>query len=258
MRKLHILLLSVLLSATVAAQNQPAEIRINTMYLLLGTLSDYMGRFTYIDQPNQVDKYHYFEKPLVEYLDSMIQNDLGSEINVSQKFFNGSYETFSEPLAKTINSRYENNLLKDSIFRTNEEICSFLTGRYYRYGGQLNDSIYKIQLANSPDHNIIEVLLRRIGCTRVHYTFLRNIPAQFIYYFIPTVELKESFSQIKKQKDALNLSYKTAAVSLLGINNEYEKQVRLKNEKDLREIVRLFSIESSGMSVRDSSVVDPH
>lgn len=245
-----------MLFVPLSAQNQPAEKRINTMYLLLGTLSDYMGRFTYINKDNEIDQYHYFEKPLVEFLDSIILKDL--KVKVSENFINGRYETFSAPLAEIINSGYKNNMLKDSLFRTEDEICSFLAGRYYRYGEQLNDSIYKVQISNSPDHKVIEELLRRVGCTRIHFKFISNIPAQFIYYFIPTHKLKECFSLIAGQKAALTLSYKKAAVALLGLNNEYEKQIKLKNEKDLIELVRLFGSGSEGMSVRDSSAAERH
>lgn len=258
MKKLIFLLVSLLIPNSLICQDSAAVHKLNSMYLLLGTLSDYMGRYTYINKPGQVDEYHYYEQPLVEFIDSLINNDLGFESEVSQTSFNGNYYIFSDPLAKSIRSRYENNLLIDSLFRTNQEICSFLAGRYYRYGEQLNDSIYKIHIPNSPDHSIIEVLLRRINCRKIHYKFLRNIPGHFSYFFIPTDELKKSFAQVSRQKYELSLSYKKAAVRLLGLNNEYEKQVQLKNARDLREMIRLFSDESSGMILRDSSLADPN
>ncbi len=112
-----------------------------------------MGRFTYVDKKNQVDRYYYYEKPLVRYLDSIIKADL--KINVTEKYLNMKYETFSKELSSIINSYYENGLLIDTLIRTPEEICSFLAGRYYRYGKQMNDSIFRITLHNTPDHNIV-------------------------------------------------------------------------------------------------------
>ncbi len=46
------------------------------VYFILGTLSDYMGRFRYVDRNKQVDRYYPFEKSLVDYLTKYIKNEL--------------------------------------------------------------------------------------------------------------------------------------------------------------------------------------
>ena len=105
---------------------------------------------------------------------------------------------FSEELSKTLNNFYgKNDELINSKFETDEQICSFLSGVYYRYGERLDTSIYKVQIANSPKHQDCYELLKRIGCEKIFYKYLRNIPAQFILYFEPTEKLKDYLDLIE-------------------------------------------------------------
>jgi hypothetical protein len=217
---------------------RPAATEFNTLYFVLGTLSDYMGRPAYIDKEYQVDSYYYYEEPLVRSLDSLIKAEL--MIDVSETFINGRYETYSEELSEIINSFYQDGLIYSSLFDSAGQVCSFLTGRYYRYGEQLDDSVFKIQIPNSPNHMLIDTLLRRMDCTDIYLTHLKTLPAQFIYYFIPPAELKACFMNLSSRKKELEDEYKIAVMKILGPDKDYNEMLRIKNERDLSKVIEYF------------------
>lgn len=179
---------------------------IDPVYFVLGTLSDYMGRFSYVKREKQVDRYYPFEKPLVNYLTLYIKTELNITVDtIFEKSNHG--EMYSDELSKKINSFYgEKDELLIAKFETKNQIYSFLAGAYYRYGEKLDSSIYKIQVSNSPNHIIYNELLKKIGCENVLYEYLKNIPAQFIYYFEPTDELKKYFDSIELENEILKKS----------------------------------------------------
>lgn len=225
-------------------ENFSRDPQINSRFLLLGTLSDYMGRYAYIDKPDQVDRYYYYEESLIKFIDSIAKADMNTY--VTEVFNNGTYETFSRLLSEIVNTYYdENSLLIDSLFRTDEEICSFISGRYYRYGKKLNDSIFRIQVQNSPDHGILLTLLKRIGCTRVYHKYVKTIPSHYLYYFIPTDELNSFLKYIYNPKKDLENEYKKAALKIFGTDTEYEKKLNMRDEKDLLEIIGIFGDQDS-------------
>lgn len=181
------------------------------VYFILGTLSDYIGRFYYVDRSQQVDRYDGPEKPLVDYLETMINDHTGMKVDSliekrnihtkSSDVFSKRYLLYSDELSKALNNFYgKDDHLIDSLFTTNEQIYSFLTGVYYRYGDRLDSSICKIQMANSSKDINCKAFLERVGCKKVVYKHLNNIPAQNILYFIPTDELLGYFNGIERQK----------------------------------------------------------
>lgn len=235
-----LIILSILHLSVAGQEHLSTETSINSRFLLLGTLSDYMGRFAYIDKPDQVDRYYHYEESLIDFIDSLSRADLNT--TVKRVFNNGTYDTYSWLLSEIINTYYdENSLLIDSLFRTKEEMCSFITGRYYRYGKKLNDSIFRIQVQNSPDHGIMLTLLKKIGCTRVYFKYVKTMPSHYLYYFIPTNELNSYLQQIYNAKSKLENEYRAAAQKILGPSKEYEKKIILKDEKDLLEIIDIFN-----------------
>jgi hypothetical protein len=197
-----------------------------------------MGRAAYIDKEYQVDSYYYYEEPLVRYLDSLVMAEL--MIDVSETFINGRYETYSEELSGVIDSLYRDGLVYSSLFDAAGKVCSFLTGRYYRYGEQLNDSVFKIQVPNSPNHMLIDTLLRRMNCTEIYLTHLKTLPSQFIYYFVPTEELKACFMHLGSPKKKLEDEYRMAAMRILGPDIDYLEMLRIKKERDLNRVIEYF------------------
>jgi len=186
-------------------------IEVEPIYFVLGTLSDYMGHFYYVNKATQVDRYYPGEKPLVDYLVSYIKKELGIEVNTIFEKSNHS-KMFSDELSKILNSFYGEKYgldkydLLDSKFETKKQIYSFLTGVYYRDGEKLDTSIYKIGLSNSPKHRNCYEMLKQIGCNKIFYKYVRSIPASYTIYFEPTDELKSYLEMIEPHRIILEES----------------------------------------------------
>lgn len=224
-------------------QNPEKTIELDPFYFTLGTLWDYIGRFTYVDKDYQVDRYYASEKPLIYYLDNMIKKELNIDIiiNPDDEKNVARYETFSPALSTKINSFFkDNHLIIDSLKNLPQLNYSYLAGRYYRYGEKINDSIYAIQIANSADHTVCDSLLRRVGCTKIHFKYLKNIPAQFIYYFMPTNELERYFDYISKEKEELENSFNAELRSRFRFSDTTLKKMEEIKGKKYQEIINLF------------------
>ncbi len=192
-----------------------------------------MGRFQYVNEVNQVDRYFPYEKPLMRYLDSLVIK------RFKIKLITDSLNTYSKDLAVILNSYFDKKgMLIESSFKSPEEINSYLAGRYYRYGEMIDNSVFKIQVANSPNHKTCGTLLKKSGCTNINYKYLRNIPAQFIYIFKPTNQLKAYFAVITNQKRTLDNSFDESMKSLLGVDG-FNKMVTYR-EKEKRKTLKTF------------------
>ena len=135
-----------------------------------------------------------------------------ADIRVKTKS-DGFIKMFSDSLSNILNRFYDNKgILIDSIFKTKEQICSFIAGVYYRNGMKIDTFIYKIQLANSPKHQNCYLLLKQLGCKEIFFKFLRGIPNQYILYFKPTNELENYLVTIENENEKLNESYNNAVL----------------------------------------------
>lgn len=187
------------------------SIELDPVYFVLGTLSDYMGRFQYIERENQVDKYYMYEKPLLKFMTEYIESNLNIEVDTT--FENKMY---SEQLSKILNNFYgKHDELITGKFENNKQAYSFLTGFFYRYGDKLDTTVYKIQLANSPKHQNCYDLLKQIGCEKIFSKYLRNFPAQYILYFEPTHELRKYMDLIESERLILQESFKDQTEELM-------------------------------------------
>ena len=153
-------------------------------------------------------------------------------------------KTYSDELSKILNSFYgsKDDLINDK-FETNKQICSFLAGVYYRYGDKLDTCIYKIQLANSPKHQNCYEFLKRIGCKKIFYKYLRNIPAQFILYFEPTDELKNYLDFIESDRMTLKESFNKQIEEMMKgyqTKQELEKSTQLSRKLEVEKIINAF------------------
>ena len=172
----------------------------DALCFVLGTLSDYMGRFQYVERQNQVDRYYDHEKPMVEYLAGYLTKELGVTAD-SVTEDRGRFSIYSAEIAKSLNRFYgSQDELMDSLLKTEQQAYSFLAGVYYRYGEKLDTGIYKFQMANSPKHHSCYELLKSVGCPKIFFKYLRHIPAQFILYFEPTPELEAYITAIEPQR----------------------------------------------------------
>lgn len=213
------------------------------IYFILGTLSDYMGRFQYVARVKQVDRYYPSEKPLVNYLTAYIKTELNIQVDTIFEKSNNC-KMYSKQLSEKLNSYYGNqDELINNKFETNEQICSFLAGVYYRYGEKLDTSIYKIQLSNSPKHQNCYDFLKRIGCKKIFYKYLNNIPAQYILYFEPTDEFKNYLNLIESDRLILQQSNNRQIEEMMKgqtKKDELEKKIQKSRQLALESIKNAF------------------
>ena len=89
-------------------------ITVNSTFLLLGTLNDYISH-NYVTKGNQFDRYYPYEKSLMRYVDSIAKKDFGIQLKEEKNCF------ISEELASKMNAFYDENLLKKSLFDSKRE-----------------------------------------------------------------------------------------------------------------------------------------
>ncbi|TDQ08649.1 hypothetical protein [Pedobacter metabolipauper] len=198
------------------------EVKMNSELFLLGTLNDYISRKRNTTEVNQFDSYHEGEKPLVNFIDSILKKDFNTALN--KKY--GIY--FSEIMSKKMNAYYDGDHLIDSLlYSSTENKLSFLLGVYFRNGEKINDNIYRIHLANSPKHANCYEILKQLSCNNIYYKRIDNIPVSHILYFEATPQIKQFFAAINLEKDKLLQSSLTSADARLA----HEKYLKRENDK---------------------------
>lgn len=173
-------------------------------YFILGTLRSYMGRYYGIQKEDQVDFYSRFEEPMVIYLEKYILEKFGLSL-VIEKDEKGDFRTYSPELAKKINGYFDKEGELDiDIFKSNEEIFSFLSGVYYRNGAHFSNSIRKMQFNNSSYNEQVYSFLKKAGCVKIFYKQRKYfIPVTHAYYFEPSVLLEKYFNTIETEREKL-------------------------------------------------------
>jgi len=206
------------------------QVRINSTFFLLGTLNDYISH-KYVTNQNQFDRYYDYEKPLMKYIDSVAKKDFKLTLLEEKNCF------ISEELSNKMNSYYIGNTLDDTKFDNKEKRLSFLLGVYYRNGEKINDSLYKIQLANSPKHNNVYEFLNELNCQNIFFKRLDNSPTIYQIYFQPTGIMKKYFATIEIEKEKLLNSKIKSLRSMKITKEEYKKEM----EKENLGLIELFS-----------------
>ncbi len=195
-------------------------------YFLLGTLSDYIGRFYLVDRENQIDCYYKSEKPIVDYLAAYIEEEYKLKTDSATED-SRHYKTYSKELSKILNQYYNNNgRLKEDIFHNHEQIGSFLLGAYYRYGEKIDSSIYKTFSTNSPKHYQYYILLKRIGCENILYKHLDFIPAHDLLYFEPSKKLAKYLQILEVERALLVDQYYEKYLSKDSANEDGKTSVK--------------------------------
>ena len=177
------------------------EAKINPDYFLLGTFSDYLGRFAYIDRETQVDRYYPSEEFLVKYIADFIEKNY--DIKVDTQFSASRHsEIFSRPIAEKLHRYYdEKGRLEKGIFDSEEKMYSFLTGVLSRYGGIFFDNIFFISVANSPKRKEIDEILKSLGCKNIIYkNYSHLIPVSTDFYFEATPRIIKYYNLMKNDK----------------------------------------------------------
>ncbi len=226
-----------LISFTLLCNGQAKEVKIDSDYFLLGTLSDYMGREKYKETVNRVDEYYENDKLLVLFLDSLF-SDKYPDLKLITSNKSGRLELESKTLAQKMTDFYlfypsgrssyvgetdfetlnfdslsktddfyttyfdtiYTGCIKSDIFKNDSERLSFITGAYIRFGGK-NDSVYFISIANSVSKvKVATEQLKELKCSNINY-FVKegNIPTPHTVYFTPTNELMKYFNAINQK-----------------------------------------------------------
>jgi hypothetical protein len=228
----NILMISFLLVFIKPCCGQTDSCKFDKNYFLIGTLSDYMGRETYIEKEFRVDVYDEMEKALAFTIDSIFKVDYPDvKLTVDKK--TGKFEIYSKTLVKFINNFYtyepsgrtvyngnadfeKLNLdslskttdfftsnfdtiytgsLRSDNFKTEIQKLSFITGMYVRFAVP-NDTLSTIRIYNSPSRAKIFVdLLKEMQCTNVEYKVIKGIPVSHSVFFTPTIELQAYLSK---------------------------------------------------------------
>ena len=215
------------------------DVKINPDFFLLGTFSDYNGRFQYIDRKTQIDRYFPYEESLANYITNFIKQHY--EVKVETKFAESRHsEIFSPQLANRMHNEYFDfngnfiNLKSD----TEEMKYSFLLGTYYRYGEHLEGNIYKIQDANSQKNKEICQILKDLGCDKMVYKFLRGyIPSSYIFYFAATPRMIKYFNLVRKDKEQLQKSYYDKI-----FEGEKGKELQQRSNKERNKLIKSLQV----------------
>lgn len=205
------------------------NVRINSTFLLLGTLNDYINH-KYVTQQNQFDRYYEYEKPLMKYVDSIAKKDFNIQLVEEKNCF------VSNELSLKMNTFYNENKLIDNLFDSNEKKISFILGVYFRNGEKINNDIFKIQLANSPKNENVYKILKQLGCKNIFFKRLDNIPTQYIIYFQATKAIKEYFKIIESEVEKLLDS----KIKSLRTTDEIKQNYREIMAKENLKIIELF------------------
>ncbi len=212
----------LLLSLSGYSQNKNHQI---TNYLILGLLHDYNGRSFYNSIKNQLDHFYPFEKPLVEFIDSLLtEENRKPNVLIKQEHF----YIISKPLAKFVNSFYtfktdstytmtDTSKDKDELVylgRLNPLSVSdsiylryFIVGNYIRFGKIIDDS-YSLQFVNSVSKSTYFLkLITQLGCTEITTKFIDAIPSSTIIQFKPTIELRNYLEKYEYLRKRITESY---------------------------------------------------
>lgn len=203
---------------------------------LIGSFSDYLGRFYYIEKETQIDRYTLKEKSLAKYISFFIINNYKVKNELVFKD-DSNIELYVPNLAKRLNSSYyyPDGQIVYEKFVTEEEKLSFLLGVYYRYGEQLKDDIYQIRLVNSPKQKLIYDVLKELGSEKIVFDSTQNkLPQTFTFYFVATPKMIKYFDHLKQEK--AQLIFET--MSFVDDNNKDFENTNKKNQKIKKELIK--------------------
>lgn len=201
MSKKNICLLLLFIVHFCNSQNNQ-KYKLEKDFFLLGTLSDYMGRYKNPLQNDLVDCYNTSEKMLLFHNYKCYKNEIKDlkldTVNRTLKsielttrintYFNWKYD-------ETITNENDDSLFIGNInfkkFKTKNQKMSFLLGVYTRYGDR-NDTIYCIRIANS--NTLYETslkILKDLNCKNVISNIIEAVPSNYLIYFQPNDRLKK-------------------------------------------------------------------
>ena len=198
------------------------SIDISADYFLIGTLNGYLGRKYYNTVENSIDQYKNANQ-LKNYIYNFVQEYYQITPDTTERYY-----LKSPIVAKKINSYFDQEGKITLIgFKNESETYSYILGKYLRYGEHLKNNIYKIQLVNSFEGNLVYRSLKDLGCDNILYKNYRGyIPTSQFYYFEATPRMIKLFNTFTTLKEAMKREYLTSFIE----NKSYESI-----EKDFQE-----------------------
>ena len=204
----------IILSRSSLAENKAKDYvpEIIPEYFLLGTISDYMGRYYFL---NSNDEFDFFmlnekeEKYAMYYLYDYIKNNFDTNINKGLSLDTIKGRIISLELAEKMNSFYDDKgILSIDIFKTDEQKYSFLLGKYLRARiiNKEENGLCTIGVTNSPNKGIIYQLLPMIGCDKITYTVEDTIPTWTYFSFDITPKFRKYLKILEDSEDIFRKS----------------------------------------------------
>lgn len=221
----------------------PITTNLNPDCFLLGTFSDYMGRFQYVNRKTQVDRYYAYEKPLAEYISDFILKNY--DVAVQPKFSDsGHSEIYSEEIAQKLHGYYtETGILKEDIFDTPEKKYSFLAGIILRNGELLFDDVFRVTLSNSFNGQLVYNLIKELGCDNIIYKIRRNnIPVTQVFYFKATPAIIAYYALSSDVNKATRNNLEKIYLNNTKTNRKTKARTEKRDEDEIKSLKYLFEL----------------
>ena len=228
MKIIYVLFLTFLFHTNFYVFSQTEKKTLNE-FLILGTLTDYMGRYLDPRQENLLDRYDPSEGVMKSIIDSLVRTTYPQKIyqemeigvtTISSNFlatrFNGFY-SFNISGASTPDGRdVLVGKLKDNIMQNEQEKLAFLAGAFLRFG-TIRDSLYSISISNSLSKaEVCNKLLKELGC-KPSYNILQNLrPTGHVVYFHPTQDVLAYLKKYEKMHKTIEDSRKQFFQNMLN------------------------------------------
>ncbi len=245
MKRVLILPLLFFISSSTTAQRLTKN---QAEYFILGTISDSDGRYVNPNSKNEFDYYFQWEKPLVSMIDSIVKvNYPNISFQLKQNEYIEAFAQYCSIYSYSLCHKFEKyykfkptgtftypegdaeyyGLLKDSIFKTDDEKLAFLAGAYARFG-VTTDTAYCIHISESVSKvKRCYNLLKEFKCEAT-YKRINNIPTQILVYFHPTAKVETYLQKFMY----LNKRIQDERHQIVqGVFDKYSKKDTLKKNK---------------------------
>lgn len=203
-------------------------------YFLLGTLNGYMGRKYSNPEENTIDSYK-AATHLKRYIFDFIKNHYYTSPDSTDAYF-----IKDDKVAKKINSYFDQDgkiTLQD--LKDENELYSYILGKYLVYGEHLDEKIYKIIIVNSFEGDLVYKSLKQIGCDKILYKIYRGyIPTSQVYYFEATPRMIKFFKSFANLKDKISHESILSYLEIRSISTLNEIK-RMRNESKNKEFNRI-------------------
>lgn len=215
-------------------------------FFLLGMFQEsYLaGLISYDVNKKRIDYFQDYEKNYVYVLKEYIRKHLNIDISIVEEE-RGGMVIYSTELLKVMNIFFdENKSLNMGLLNSDEKICSYLAGAYYRRSLITESKKYYVIY----DHNMNSVycLLKKAGCNNILYTASNTVPGYYLFYFEPPYYLKKYLDIVRDEVNApylLTEDYK--------IRNEEYRNSEIKEGKNKK-------VKNKGSSLSDRlKMADP-